>query len=447
MKGNLVTGRRKLILLLAAALPLEACILITSGFAAPKPANAIVQNLDSGTTFYVPEPNPAALAQIADLRAKGEQVNAELIQGMLEIPQAVWFTDGTPQDVEQQVANAVQKASLQGAVPVLVAYYLPFRDCSQYSAGGATSVQEYLDWIDGFAAGISNAQALVILEPDGLGIIPYYTDINGDLDWCQPADADPETAAADRFLALNGAVDRLVQQRNVDVYLDATHSRWLSVGDIAQRLVRAGVQRASGFFLNASNFQPIEQLIKYGPWIARCIWYATDPGSTGKDHFDRCASQYFPADVDDFSTWTLTDQWYTDYVESQASYPGDAGLKHFVIDTSRNGQGRWIPPADLPPGDPQEWCNPPARGLGKRPTANTGLTLLDAYLWMKIPGESDGQCYRWTDGPLDPIRGMQDPPAGQWFSETALELAQNANPPLLTHPVLQELNFIPMVQR
>jgi endoglucanase len=81
-------------------------------------------------------------------------------------------------------------------------------------------------------------------------------------------------------------------------------------------------------------------------------------------------------------------------------------------------------------GDPQDWCNPPDRGLGLRPTANTSQPLVDAYLWVKIPGESDGQCYRWTSGPLDPVRGIQDPAAGQWFPEMALELVQNANPPL-----------------
>ena len=103
---------------------------------------------------------------------------------------------------------------------------------------------------------------------------------------------------------------------------------------------------------------------------------------------------------------------------------------HFVIDTSRNGQGPWTPPANHPAGDPQDWCNPPDRGLGYRPTADTGQPLVDAYLWVKIPGESDGQCYRWTSGPLDPVRNMQDPPAGQWFPEMALELVHNANPPL-----------------
>ena len=70
------------------------------------------------------------------------------------------------------------------------------------------------------------------------------------------------------------------------------------------------------------------------------------------------------------------------------------------------------------------------RGLGERPTANTEQPLVDAYLWVKIPGESDGQCTRWASGPLDPVRGIQDPPAGQWFSDMALELVRNANPAL-----------------
>jgi endoglucanase len=58
------------------------------------------------------------------------------------------------------------------------------------------------------------------------------------------------------------------------------------------------------------------------------------------------------------------------------------------------------------------------------------VPLLDAYLWIKVPGESDGGCYRWTSGPLDPVRGIVDPPAGEWFPQMALELARNASPPL-----------------
>jgi endoglucanase len=82
--------------------------------------------------------------------------------------------------------------------------------------------------------------------------------------------------------------------------------------------------------------------------------------------------------------------------------------------------------------DPQDWCNPPGRGLGLRPTTDTGNPLADAFLWIKTPGESDGQCSRGrTDtGGVDPEWGIVDPAAGAWFPQQALQLAQLANPPL-----------------
>lgn len=128
-------------------------------------------------------------------------------------------------------------------------------------------------------------------------------------------------------------------------------------------------------------------------------------------------------DPNDISTWGYTDQWF------DANLGDAVPTVHFVIDTSRNGQGPWNPPAH-PAGDAQDWCNPPGRGPGYQPTANTGVAWADAYLWVKIPGESDGQCYRWTNGPQDPVRGIAAPAAGQWFPDMALELVHNANPPL-----------------
>ena len=398
--------------------------------------------LDPGTRFYVPKPNHGAIEQIADLTSSGSKADAALIKEMIQTPHAVWFTQGTPKTVMQDVGNTVLRAADKGTVPVLVAYNIPFRDCAQYSAGGATSVEEYEAWIDGFATGIGSNKAVVILEPDGLGIIPWYNPFgnrdgwvsNPNYEWCQPADANPATAAADRFAMLNYAVDALKANPNVSVYLDATHSGWLGAGDAADRLYQAGVLRADGFFLNVSNYVLNERLEKYGTWVAKCIWFG-DPGSGswGAGHFEWCGSQYSPANPNDFSTWALTDQWYLDNVESQTwvPYPGNAGLKHFVIDTSRNGQGPWTPTMSYP--DPQDWCNPPDRGLGYLPTANTGLLLVDAYLWIKIPGESDGECTRGM-GPagetVDPEWGLIDPAAGSWFPEMALDLVHNANPAL-----------------
>jgi endoglucanase len=413
-------------------------VLIASG---PMLASAMPQrSLDPDTQFYVPKPNHGAIEQIADLTSSGNKEDANLIKAMIQTPQAVWFTQGTSKTVRQDVRNTVQRAADKGTVPVLVAYNIPFRDCAQFSAGGATTVPDYKAWIDGFAAGIGSGQAVVLLEPDGLGIIPWYNPFadrdtwvtNPNYEWCQPAEADPATAAAERFAMMNYAVDKLKANPGTSVYLDGTHSGWLGAGDSADRLIQAGVADADGFFLNVSNYRLNTHLQKYGPWVSKCIAFASNPASWGIGHSEWCASQYFPANPNDFSTWVLTDQWYTDNVESQTWWYSESVLEHFVIDTSRNGQGPWVPPAGLYP-DPQDWCNPPDRGLGVRPTADTGISLLDAYLWVKIPGESDGECTRGL-GPggqtVDPEWGLIDPRAGGWFPEMALQLAQNANPPL-----------------
>ena len=82
---------------------------------------------------------------------------------------------------------------------------------------------------------------------------------------------------------------------------------------------------------------------------------------------------------------------------------GHAIGAHFVIDTSRNGNNVLT--------SEDGWCNPSNRRVGKSPQLfNKGL--LDAYLWIKIPGESDGKC---NGGPR----------AGQFWPEYARELLKN----------------------
>lgn len=429
-----MTGHRKRRPITVFAILLVVLMAAVPGFVA---ANQASLELGPDTEFYVVQPNQGAKKQINQLEKSGNQADANLIRNMIRTPQAEWFTGGKPSSVKREVLSVVKRAARQNTVPVLVAYNLPFRDCAQFSAGGATTVQEYKDWIKAFAAGIGNNEAIVILEPDGLGIIPWYKQFRGlpseagGYEWCQPAEAEEATSADERFEMLNYAVSVLKARPNTRVYLDGTHSSWLGSGDAAHRLSQAGVADADGFFLNVSNYRLTEHLEKYGTWIAKCLWFATDPGSWGQGHFDWCASQYYPANPNDFSTWHLTDQWYADNVESQTwvPYPGDAGLKKFVVDTSRNGQGPWTPTASYP--DPQDWCNPPGRGLGLTPTADTGNELIDAFLWIKIPGESDGECTRGL-GPggvtVDPEWGVIDPAAGAWFKQMALELAKNANP-------------------
>lgn len=412
------------------------------------PASTLAGSIDPHTDFYVATPNPGAIKQIAKLVATRHFRDAGLILDLITTPVAEWYTQGTPRSVKRDVQTDVNRAAARGDVPVLVAYNIPFRDCAQFSAGGATNVAEYKAWIDGFAAGIGKRKAIVILEPDGLGIIPWYNpygsaDGSDGLEWCQPAEADPARAAADRFEMLNYAVDALKAHPKVRVYLDGTHSAWLGVGDIAHRLLQAGVARADGFYLNASNYQFTSNSVQYGSWISSCLAMASTP-----EQFNGCPNQYWnggplPAKIATLlGEWTgvalsAYGQWSDDSNTPELNtsglnlrYAGAVPTTHFAIDTSRNGLGPWAPPAGTYP-DPQDWCNPPGRGLGLRPTADTGKALVDAYLWIKVPGESDGECTRGL-GPagstVDPEWGRIDPAAGKWFPEQALQLAKLANP-------------------
>lgn len=385
------------------------------------PAQAANDVVAPGTELYV-DPHSSTVEAAAGLTG---QARADALL-LASVPTSTWLTAGTPTEVQAAAADLVGDAALQGEVPTLVAYNLPFRDCAQYSAGGATSVAEYTAWVDALAAGIGDGAAVVVLEPDGLGIIPHYTPAGAsEPEWCRPAEADPATAAAERFAMLNHAVDVLTALPHTAVYLDGTHTGWLGVGDITDRLLQAGVERADGFFLNASNYQETPKLQKYASWISQCLdlsvstWW--EPAW--------CASQYYPATPSDFSTWGLTDAAYAQAYADTGRTPDPATMKHAVIDTSRNGQGPWTPPAGVYP-DPEDWCNPPDRGLGLRPTTDTGDPYVDAFLWIKVPGESDGQCFRGLGGPLDPVRGMVDPPAGGWFPEQARELIALAVPPI-----------------
>ena len=253
--------------------------------------------LDPATRFYVPAPSADAVRQGIDLLVHRNVKGALQLAAMIAQGHAVWFTGGTPAEVEKQVRKTMQAAAFQRRVPVLVAYNVPYRDCGQFSAGGATNTAEYVAWIDGVAKGIGSGKAVVILEPDGLGIIPYNVDLQGVHEWCQPAGGSSALADA-RYVQMNAAVDRLEQQPRASVYLDGTHSNWLGSGEAAYRLVKGGVLRAQGFFVNASNYQPTPQLVQYGTWISKCIAFATSGPRLGGRALRLVRQPVLPGDVE-----------------------------------------------------------------------------------------------------------------------------------------------------
>jgi endoglucanase len=140
---------------------------------------------------------------------------------------------------------------------------------------------------------------------------------------------------ADRFASLARA-GRVLKAANprARVYFDAGHSGWNAPGKQAAWLRQAGAASpasSDGIFSNVSNFHPTADEVAYDRRVLDALG-------------------------------------------------GPAGLGA-VIDTSRNGNG-------APPDG--EWCDPAGRKLGRTPTLSTGEDRIDAYLWVKLPGESDG---------------------------------------------------------
>jgi len=418
-------------------------VLYRSTRAPPRQAREPI--LGPSTRFFVPPPLAGAVQQVAALEKAGAVREAAVLAAMEAEPRAVWFIGGSPEDVESAVRSVLVHAEREASVPILVTYNLPYRDCSQYSAGGSIDSAAYATWIDAFARGIGNSRAVVILEPDSLGIIPYNKTRSGASEWCKPTvtDATGHTVAAPgaspevRYEQLASALDRIERSApRAAVYLDGTHAAWLPADEAAVRLVKAGVDRAQGFFVNVANFQTTERSIQYGASISNCIDSLIRPEEShnaGIGDASCAARQYARASDRTSST-------------------------HFVVDTSRNGRGpidvlRYAsgpfhqPPAVIAALEASKWCNPPGTGTGPRPTANTGVALVDAYLWVKSPGTSDASCdivgggRAWdysqynpwgitgdAQKHFDPLWGMVDPTVGDWFPEHATELAKNATP-------------------
>jgi endoglucanase len=429
-----------------------AALLAAAPFATT-PASAVTADpLPGRTHFYVPPAPDGANQQIKRLRSDDRDRAAALVKAEVSTPQAVWFTDGTPKQVRKAVRKVSDRAKAKKAVPTLVVYNVPGRDCSQYSSGGAGSDEAYRAWIDGFAAGLSKKQkVIVVVEPDGLTNLPadcpsaYPGQQVGEFP--NPA-AGTLTAGRIADIRYAGKTIRKANKKAL-VYLDSGHSAWKGVADASARLTAAGVQDVQGFSLNVSNYQWTPNLSEYGTWISSCLALHPDAATTKPTD---CGDQYYSAGpangnvgvaLDPQKVWsgTASDPTAnTAGIDSRyAAELAAAGVKpkaHFVVDTSRNGQGPWVPAAGTYENDAQVWCNPPKRGLGERPKAHPAKAYpqLDAYLWIKTPGQSDGQCNRNVPGATtDPEwGGRTDPAAGAWFGRQALQLARLASPKLQT---------------
>jgi endoglucanase len=191
-----------------------------------------------GATLYRDTDTPAAAWQ----RAHG----ATWLNPIVQTPQARWLTG--PESLAD-LPSTVRDARRQNALLVLVAYYIPNRDCGSYSRGGAGDASAYDAWIARLVGVLGGTHAVVILEPDAV--------------------AD-DCFDDDRAAMLSRAVDKLAGAGHF-VYLDAGHSRWLDPQEMADRLIRAGVAHAEGFSVNVSNRQSTEDSHRYAVRLSQLL--------------------------------------------------------------------------------------------------------------------------------------------------------------------------------
>jgi len=306
----------------------------------PVPA-PVTANPLKGAKLFV-DPQSLAMLQANGIR-QSDPAKAAIIDRIAQQPQGLWMGQWNS-DIFRAVEHFVGRAVKDGAVPVIIAYNIPFRD---YGAGHseqevAVGNDEYRRWIRNVHAGIGDNPAVVVLEPDALPGVSEGSPL-------------PPKLREERLALLNDAIRVLRQNPKVAVYIDAGHAAWVPAEEMAELLKKAGVEHASGFSLNTSNYRATDELIEYGHKLSE-----------------------------------LT------------------GGKRFVLDTSRNGAGHYKEAKN----EEETWCNPPGRRIGKPPTTETGDPLIDGFLWLKRPGESDGEC-----------RG--GPKAGVWWEPQALELARD----------------------
>ncbi|MER5892888.1 glycoside hydrolase family 6 protein [Streptomyces sp. NPDC001876] len=419
------------------------------------PAGSRVNNPYQGAKVYV---NPEWSAKAA-AEAGGSRVSNQPTGVWLDRIAAIEGANNGMGLRDHLDAALTQKGSGELVVQ-LVIYNLPGRDCSALASNGElgpTEIGRYkTEYIDPIAAILGDAKyaGLRIVTTVEIDSLPNLVTNTG---------SRPTATAACDVMKANGnyqkgvgyALNKLGDVPNVYNYIDAGHHGWIGWDDnfgatadifkVAATTEGATVNDVHGFITNTANY-----------------------GATKEDNFS----------IDDSVNGTSVRQskwvdWnrYTDeqsYAQAfrqklvSVGFNSDIGM---LIDTSRNGWGGTQRPTG--PGASTSvdtyvdggrydrrihlgnWCNQAGAGLGERPKAAPAAGI-DAYVWMKPPGESDGSSKaipndegKGFDGMCDPTYAgnarngnnpsgaLGDAPvSGHWFSAQFQELMKNAHPAL-----------------
>ncbi|KAG9128516.1 hypothetical protein FRC07_005883 [Ceratobasidium sp. 392] len=308
-------------------------------------------------------------------------------------------------------AKAQQTSTGKKMLVQLVIYDLPDRDCHAKASNGELSIANggaalYKQYIDGISAAIStrtlgpmidpvlsveypDVRVVAVVEPDSLANL--VTNLS-----------DPKCSnAATTYKELTAYAIKTLTQSNVYLYLDAGHAGWLgwsaNIQPAAQLFASiltqaGGTFRVRGLATNVANYNALNAA-------------SPDPITQGNSNYDE--NHYINALAP---------------LLTQNNFPA-----HFIVDQGRSGvqniRQQW--------GD---WCNILGAGFGTQPTTSTGNSYIDAIVWVKPGGESDGTS-NTTSPRYDSTCGLSDatqpaPEAGTWFETYFETLVSKANPAL-----------------
>nr|7CBD_A Chain A, Exoglucanase A [Cellulomonas fimi ATCC 484] len=424
-----------------------------------------VDNPYAGAVQYV-NPTWAASVNAAAGRQSADPALAAKMRTVAGQPTAVWMdrisaitgnADGNGLKFHLDNAVAQQKAAGVPLVFNLVIYDLPGRDCFALASNGelpatdAGLARYKSEYIDPIADLLDNPEYESIriaatIEPDSLPNLT--TNIS------EPA---CQQAAPYYRQGVKYALDKLHAIPNVYNYIDIGHSGWLgwdsNAGPSATlfaevaKSTTAGFASIDGFVSDVANTTPLEEPL------------LSDSSLTINNTPIRSSKFYeWNFDFDEID--------YTAHMHRllvAAGFPSSIGM---LVDTSRNGWGGPNRPTSITASTDVNayvdanrvdrrvhrgaWCNPLGAGIGRFPEATPSgyaASHLDAFVWIKPPGESDGAS---TDIPNDQGKRfdrMCDPTfvspklnnqltgatpnaplAGQWFEEQFVTLVKNAYP-------------------
>lgn len=355
----------------------------------------------------------------------------------------------------------LDEALAQGAdVFQFVFYDLPNRDCAALASNGELRISEngMDDYKNIYTKNITDIlkdgkyaqlRIVALVEVDSLPNLVT----NLDEPDCQEANGPGGYREGITY-----ALNELGKVPNVYSYLDVAHSGWLGWPDnfsegsalIANVVIGTdkGWNSVAGFASNSANYTPTIEP------------YLQDPNLSVGGQPVRSADFYEWNPY--FDELTFVTDWRQAMISRGA--PSSLGM---LIDTARNGWGGDARPTG-PSGSSDlntyvnesrvdgrshrgNWCNQPG-GVGTFPTAAPAPGV-DAYVWVKPQGESDGVSDpNFTPDPNDPAKqhdpmcdpnanntsdsslgtGALDnaPHAGRWFSGAFQVLLDNAFPEL-----------------